>query len=113
LVDHFLHTTGARINLRKESVHIKCVGEELSFNLSKFTDKHIDRKFNGRDQIDTLASIAVASSDVVERYLLNQEVPFTHKEKEALEKESAQQLLLFHLIIWESYHHPKKILVLN
>jgi hypothetical protein len=62
----FLHTVGARIDLRKERVHIKCAGEELSFNFSKFTDKHIDRKFNGRDQIDTLARITIASSDVVE-----------------------------------------------
>jgi hypothetical protein len=57
------------------------LGEELSFNFSKFTNKHIDRKFHGKDQIETLASIVVASSDVVERYLLNQEEPFTHEEK--------------------------------
>jgi hypothetical protein len=87
----FLHTIGARIDLRKERVHIKCAGEVLSFNFSKFTIKHIDRKFHGKDQIETLASIAVASSDVVEQYLLNQEEPFTHEEKEALEKELAQQ----------------------
>jgi hypothetical protein len=62
----FLHTVVARIDLRKERVHIKCVGEELSFNFSKFTNKHIDRKYHGKDQIETLASIAIASSDVVE-----------------------------------------------
>jgi hypothetical protein len=53
---------------------------------------HIDRKFHGKDQIGTLASIVVVSSDVVERYLLNQEEPFTHKEKEALEQEFAHHL---------------------
>jgi hypothetical protein len=95
----FLHIFGARIDLRKERVHIKCDGEELSFNFSKFTDKHIDRKFHGKDQIETLASIAVASSDVVERYLLNQEEPFTHEEKEAFEQELAQQPPLLHLHI--------------
>jgi hypothetical protein len=77
----FLHTVGARIGLRKERVHIKCAGEELSFNFSKFTDKHIDRKFHGKDQIETLSSIVVASSDVVEQYLLNQEEPFNHEKK--------------------------------
>jgi hypothetical protein len=95
----FLHTVGARIDLHKERVHIKCAGEELSFNFSKFTDKHIDRKFSSKDQIETLASIAVASSDVVERYLLNQEEPFTHEEKEALEQELAQQPPLLQLHI--------------
>jgi hypothetical protein len=90
----FLHTVGVRIDLHKERVHIKCASEELSFNFSKFTNKHIDRKFHGKDQIETLVSIAVASSDVVEQYLLNQEEPFTHEEKEALEQELAQQLPL-------------------
>jgi hypothetical protein len=45
-------------------VYIKCVGEELAFN--KFTDKHIDRELHAKDQVKTLACIAVASSDVVE-----------------------------------------------
>jgi hypothetical protein len=95
----FLHTVGARIDLRKERVHIICVGEELSFNFSKFTDKHIDRKFHGKDQRETLAIIVVASSNVVDRYLINQEEPFTHEEKEALEQELAQQPPLLQLHI--------------
>jgi hypothetical protein len=95
----FLHTIGARIDLGKERVHIKCVGEELLFNFSKFTDKLSDRKFHGKDQVETLASIAVASSDVVERYLLNQEKPFTHKEKEVLQQELAQRPPLLQLRI--------------
>jgi hypothetical protein len=86
----FLHTIGARIDLGKERVHIKCVGEELLFNFCKSTHKLSDRKFHGKDQVETLASIAVASSDVVERYLLNQEKPFTHKENEVLQQELAQ-----------------------
>jgi hypothetical protein len=96
----FFHVVGARIDLRKEWFHIKCAGEELSFNFSKFTDKHIDRKFHGKDQIEPLASITTASSDVVERYLLSQEEPFTHEEKEALEQELAQQppLLQLHIL---------------
>jgi hypothetical protein len=36
----FLHSVRARIDLRKERVLIKYAGEELSFNFSKFTDKH-------------------------------------------------------------------------
>jgi hypothetical protein len=62
----FFHVVGVRIDLRKEWFHIKCAGEELSFNFSKFIDKHIDRKFHGKDQIEPLASITIASSDVVE-----------------------------------------------
>jgi hypothetical protein len=95
----FLHTVGATIDFRKERVRIKHAGEELSFNFSKYTNKHIDRKFHGKDQIETLASIAVASSDVVEQYLLNQEEPFTHEEKEALEQELTQQPPLLQLHI--------------
>jgi hypothetical protein len=33
----FLHTVGARIDLPKERVHIKCAREEFSFNFSQFT----------------------------------------------------------------------------
>jgi hypothetical protein len=57
----FLHTVGARIDLSKERVHIKCDVKEISFNFSKFTNKCFDIKFHGKDQIETLASIAVAS----------------------------------------------------
>jgi hypothetical protein len=62
----FLHTIGAGIDLRKERVYIKCAGEELAFNFSKFTGKHMDRELHAKDQVQTLASIDVASSDVVE-----------------------------------------------
>jgi hypothetical protein len=43
---------------------IKYAGEELSFNFSKFTDKHLDKELHVRDQVETLACVAVASSDV-------------------------------------------------
>jgi hypothetical protein len=36
------------------------------------------------DIIETLACVAVASSDVVERYILNQDEPFCEEEKYAL-----------------------------
>jgi hypothetical protein len=36
----FLHSVGSRIDLRKERVHIKYAGKELSFKISKFTNKH-------------------------------------------------------------------------
>jgi hypothetical protein len=87
----FLHTVGARIDLPKERVYIKCDGEELSFNFSKFTDKHLDTELHVKDQVETFACVVVASSDVVERYLQSQEEPFTHEQKEALEQELAQQ----------------------
>jgi hypothetical protein len=54
---------------------------------------------HAKDQVETLASIVVASSYVVERYLLNQEEPFTYEEKEALEQELAQQPPLLQLHI--------------
>jgi hypothetical protein len=82
----FLHTVGARIDLLKERVYIKCAREGLSFNFSKFTNKHLDRELHVKDQVENLACVAVSSSDVVEQYLLNQEEPFTYKEKEALEQ---------------------------
>jgi hypothetical protein len=95
----FLHTIGPRIDLHKERVYIKCAGEELVFNFSKFTNKHMDRELHAKNQVETLASIAIASSDVVEQYLLNQEEPFTYEEKESLEKELAQQPPLLQLHI--------------
>ena len=39
----FLHTVGARIDLPKEKVFIKCAAEEVSFNFSKFSDKHLEK----------------------------------------------------------------------
>jgi hypothetical protein len=39
-----------------------------------------------KDIIETLACVAVASSDVVERYILNQDEPFSEEEKDALEQ---------------------------
>jgi hypothetical protein len=59
----------------------------------------MDRKLHVKDQVETLASVVVASSDVVERYLLNQEELFTYVEKEALEQELAQQPPLLQLHI--------------
>ena len=41
--------------------------------------------------METLAYVAVASSDAVERYVLNQEEPFSNDEKEALEQILSQQ----------------------
>jgi hypothetical protein len=59
----------------------------------------MDRELHVKDQVETLACISVASSDMVERYLLNHEEPFTHKENEALEQELAQQPPLLQLYI--------------
>jgi hypothetical protein len=33
---------GAEISLPKEKVFIKCAGERLEFNFSKFTNKHLE-----------------------------------------------------------------------
>jgi hypothetical protein len=41
----FLHTVGAKIDLPKERVYIKCAGD-LLFNFSMFTDKHLDRELH-------------------------------------------------------------------
>ena len=82
----FLHTVGAEIDLPRERVFIECAGEKLEFNFSKFADKPAKKEPKSKDIIETLAHIAVASSDVVERYMLNQEEPFNDAEKEALEQ---------------------------
>ena len=62
----FLHTVGAEINFPKEKVFIKCAGERLEFNFSKFADKHVVKEPLSEDLIETLTPIAVASTDVVE-----------------------------------------------
>jgi hypothetical protein len=59
----------------------------------------LDKELHVKDQVETLACVAFASLDMVERYLLNQEEPFTHEEKEALEQELAQQPPLLQLHI--------------
>ena len=88
----FLHTVGAEINLKKEKVFIKFAGERLEFNFSKFTDKHLEREKLEPDVVETLASVAVASSDAMERYVLNQEEPFHNdEEREMLEQILSQQ----------------------
>ena len=87
----FLHTVGAEISLPKENVFIKCAGERLEFNFSKFTDKNLEKEKIAKDEVETLAYVVVASSDAVERYVLNQDEPFTSEEKEALEQILSQQ----------------------
>ena len=87
----FLRTVRAEINLLKEKVFIKCDNERLEFNFSKFADKHVVKEPISEDIIETLAPIAVASTDVVERYMLNQDEPFNDEEKEALEQILWQQ----------------------
>jgi hypothetical protein len=87
----FLHTVGAEINLPHEKVFIKCAGEKLEFNIFKFSDKHVVKEPFSKDIIGTLACVAVASSDVVEQYILNQDEPFSEEEKDALEQILSQQ----------------------
>jgi hypothetical protein len=49
--------------------------------------------------VETLAFVAFASSDAIERYLLNQDEPFSDEEKEVLEKILSQQLAQLQLHI--------------
>jgi hypothetical protein len=69
---HFLHTVAADIDLPEERVFIKCAGERLEFNFSKFTDKHLEIEKFQKDIVETLASVAVTSSGAVEQYVVNQ-----------------------------------------
>jgi hypothetical protein len=55
----FLHTVGAEINLPHEKVFIKCAGEKLEFNFSKFSDKHVVNEPFAKDIIENLACVAV------------------------------------------------------
>ena len=81
MVDLSCVPVGAEINLLKEKVFIKCDNERLEFNFSKFADKHVVKEPISEDIIETLASIAVASIDVVEHHMLNQDEPFNDEEK--------------------------------
>jgi hypothetical protein len=72
-------------------VFIKCAGEKLEFNFSKFTDKHSKKESFAKDIIETLAYVAVALTNVVERYMLNQDEPFNEEEKYDLEQILSQQ----------------------
>jgi hypothetical protein len=87
----FLHTVGFEINLPKEKVFIKCAGEKLEFNFSKFIDKHVNKGLPTKDEVENLAYVVVASSDAVERYMLNQEELFSNEEREAIEQALSQQ----------------------
>jgi hypothetical protein len=62
-------------------VFIKYDGEKLEFNFSKFSDKHLEKENFAKDKVGTLAYVVVASSNVMERYILNQDEPFTDGEK--------------------------------
>jgi hypothetical protein len=67
----FLHTVGAEIDLPKEKVFIECAGERLEFKFSKFSDKHSMKEPFAKDIAETLACVAVASSDVVDMSILH------------------------------------------
>jgi hypothetical protein len=60
-------------------VFIKCAGAKLEFNFSKFIDKHLEKERFVKYEVDTLAYVVVASSDAIERYVLNQDELFTEE----------------------------------
>ena len=71
---------------------IKFAGERIAFNFLKFTDKNLEREKFEPEIVETLASVVVASSDAMERYVLNQEEPFQDDEEtEMLEQILSQQ----------------------
>jgi hypothetical protein len=84
----FLHTIGAKINLPKKLSLISRAGEKLKFNFSKFVDKHWEREPIVKDEVLILP---MHLSDVVERYMLNQDKSFSREEREALEQEFRHQ----------------------
>jgi hypothetical protein len=71
---------------QKRRYSLNLQGKRLEFNFSKFTDKHLEKYFFSKDIVETLTSVAVASSDTMERYVLNREEPFSDKEEESLEQ---------------------------
>ena len=60
---------------------IKFAGEILEFKFSKFTDKHSNKEPFAKDIIETLAYVAIASSDVVEDICLIKINHLTKKRK--------------------------------
>jgi hypothetical protein len=56
---NFLHTVGAEINFPREKVYIKCAGEKLGFNFSKFVEKHYVEEPNTKDEVETLACVCI------------------------------------------------------
>jgi hypothetical protein len=63
----------------------------MEFNFSKFTDKPYAKEHTTNDEVVTLAYASVCSFDVVKRYMLEQDEPFSREEREALEQEFMQQ----------------------
>jgi hypothetical protein len=55
-----------KLILPHEKVFIKCAGEKLEFNFSKFSNKHVVKEPFAKHIIEALACVAIASSDVVE-----------------------------------------------
>jgi hypothetical protein len=87
----FLQTVGAEINLPKEKVVVSCAGETLKCNFSKFVDKPYAKEHTTNHEVVILSYASVCSSDVMKRYMLEQDEPFSRKEREALEQEFMHQ----------------------
>jgi hypothetical protein len=87
----FLQTVGAKINLPKEKVVVSCASETLKFNVSKFVDKPYAKEHTTNHEVVTLSYASIYSSDVVERYMLEQDEKNSREEIEALEQEFMQQ----------------------
>jgi hypothetical protein len=61
--------------------------------------KHLEKQKVQKNIVEALASVAVASLGAVERYVLNQEDPYSNEERESLEQILSQELphLQFHI----------------
>jgi hypothetical protein len=57
----------------------------------KFDDKPYVKEQTTNDEVVTVAYASVCSSNVVERYMLEQDEPFSREEREALEQEFRPQ----------------------
>jgi hypothetical protein len=70
----------------------------LEFNFSKFADKPYAKEHTTNDEVVTLAYASVCSFDVVKRYMLEQDEPFSREERESLEQELCSNHLFCSLI---------------
>lgn len=68
-----MNTCGAIVDCKKEKVYVKFGGDEVPFNISKFTKQHHAKDLPYVDEIEIIDKITVTPSDALEQYLLEHE----------------------------------------
>ncbi|KAI4971644.1 hypothetical protein ZWY2020_002558 [Hordeum vulgare] len=96
----FLNTVNAHIDCEKQTVTVGFEGVSHEFNFSKFGRQPHEKELSSKDEIISLASIAVHPTDPLEQYLLKHENDMHMDERNEIDRVIFEQ----HAILKNNLH---------